>query len=67
MEEKTATIILKNKTYQTRVGIPLYKALKLINISSSSHLAIRKGQLITDDEILKNGDTIELVAVISGG
>lgn len=66
-EEKSATIILKKKRYQARVGIPLFKSLKQLNISSSSHLAIRDGQLITDDEILTDGDIIELVAVISGG
>ena len=67
MQEKTVTIILKKKTYQMRPGIPLGKALRILQISSSAHLAIRNGQLMTDDEMLKNGDTIELVAVISGG
>lgn len=60
-KEKSATVILKNKRYQTRTGIPLNKALKLLNISSNSHLAIRNGQLITDDEMLKDGDTIEQI------
>jgi sulfur carrier protein ThiS len=30
-------------------------------------LATREGELITDDEILRPGETIRLVAVISGG
>ena len=67
MEENSVTLILKNKTYQMHAGIPLRKALGILKISSSAHLAIRNKQLITEDEMLKNGDTIELVAVISGG
>lgn len=67
MQEKFATFIIKNKTCQVRAGIPLHKALKLINISASSHLAVREGLLITEDEMLKDGDQIELIPVISGG
>jgi sulfur carrier protein ThiS len=67
MQEETVTITSKNRTYQVRAGIPLHKALKVINISANSYLAVREGLLITEDEMLKNGDQIELIAVISGG
>ena len=30
-------------------------------------IATRNGEMITEDEILKNGDVVKLVAVISGG
>jgi sulfur carrier protein ThiS len=30
-------------------------------------IATREGELIIDDEILKDGDVVKLVAVISGG
>lgn len=67
MDENSATIILKNKTLQVRAGIPLHKALRLLNITANSHLAVRDNQLITEDEMLKNGDKIDLITVISGG
>lgn len=67
MEKNFAIITLKNKTYQTRSGIPLHKALRLLNLTSNAHLAVRNGELITEDEMLKSGETIELIAVISGG
>ena len=41
--------------------------MKEKNISVSSHLAVRSGELITDDEMVKPGDLIELIPVISGG
>jgi sulfur carrier protein ThiS len=67
MEKGSATIILKNKSYQVQSGIPLHKALKILNITANAHLAIRNKEMITEDEMLKNGDRIELIAVISGG
>jgi len=45
----------------------LLDSLKKCDILSESVIATREGDLILDDEILKNGDVIKLVAVISGG
>jgi len=50
-----------------REGIPIRKALKILNITPDSVLIIRDGTLITDDEMLQPGDVIELMPVISGG
>jgi len=41
--------------------------MKQNHISASAHLAVRAGELITDDEMVKPGDLIELFPVISGG
>ena len=41
--------------------------MKENNISVSAHLAVRSGELIADDEIIKPGDLIELISVSSGG
>lgn len=67
MSDNSVTIILKNKTYQVNSGIPLHKALRFLNLNANAHLAVREGMLITEDEMLRNGDRIELIAVISGG
>jgi sulfur carrier protein ThiS len=45
----------------------LLDALKKSNIVPESVIAIRDGEMITDDEILRSGDEIKLIAVISGG
>lgn len=50
-----------------RAGVPVHKALKRLQITPGSHLIVRAGTLITDDEMLKPGDVIELLPVISGG
>lgn len=62
-----AKLILRDKEYEVRPGMALVDALKKSNIVPESVIAVRDGELITDDEILKNGDVIKLVAVISGG
>ena len=41
--------------------------MKENHISVSTHLAVRSGELITDDEMVKPGDLIELIPIISGG
>jgi sulfur carrier protein len=63
----TARLILRGKEYEVRAGMTLLDALKKSNIVPESVIATRDGEMILEDEILKEGDLIKLVAVISGG
>lgn len=45
----------------------LLSALQKIDIVPESVIATREGEMILDDEILKDGEIIKLIAVISGG
>lgn len=60
-------IILRGKEYEVQPGMTLRHALEKLGINRETVLATRNGELITDDEILRSGETIRLVAVISGG
>lgn len=60
-------LILRDKEFEVRPGMDLLAALEKCDILSESVIATRDGELILDDEILKDGDVIKLVAVISGG
>ena len=60
-------LILRNKEYEVKPGMNLLSALQKINIIPESVIATREGEMILDDEILKEGDVVKLVAVISGG
>ena len=60
-------LILRDKECLVRPGMDLLAALEKCGILSESVIATRDGELILDDEILKDGDVIKLVAVISGG
>lgn len=63
----TVKLVLRGKEYEVKPGMTLLDSLKKINILSESVIAVRDGEMILDDEILKDGDVVKLVAVISGG
>lgn len=63
----TIKIKVRDHEYQLEGELSLNKALKRLNIPNNSILAIRNGSLLTEDEILRENDQIELVAIISGG
>ena len=65
--ETLVKLILRDKEYEVKHGMMLLDALKKCNIVPESVIATREGEMILDDEILKDGDVIKLVAVISGG
>ena len=60
-------LILRNKEYEVKPGMTLLSALQKINVVPESVIATREGEMILDDEILKDGDVVKLIAVISGG
>lgn len=62
-----AKLVLRNKEYEVKSGMTLLDALKKSNIVPESVIATRAGEMILEDEILKDGDVIKLIAVISGG
>lgn len=63
----TVKLVLRNKEFEVKAGMALIDALKKCSIVPESIIATRDGELITEDEILKDGEVIKLVAVISGG
>jgi len=60
-------ITLRDKKYEIRPGMTLLSALEQIGILPEAVIATRQGELIEEDEILREGETIKLIAVISGG
>ncbi|HMK08942.1 MAG TPA: MoaD/ThiS family protein [Anaerolineales bacterium] len=53
--------------YEVPAGMTVRDALLRIGIEPDSVLPTRQGELVTDDSLLQEGETIRLVAVISGG
>jgi sulfur carrier protein ThiS len=65
--ENLVKLVLRGKEYEVKPGMNLLAALQKCNIIPESVIATREGEMILDDEILKDGDVVRLVAVISGG
>ena len=63
----TVKLILRDKEYEVRPGMTLLASLEKISVLPESVIAMRAGEMILDDEILKDGQVVKLVAVISGG
>ncbi|OGN75913.1 MAG: hypothetical protein A2X25_01865 [Chloroflexi bacterium GWB2_49_20] len=61
------TIILRRKVFEIRPGMTLLSSLSKLGILPESVLATRNGDMLTEDEILVDGETITLIEVISGG
>ncbi len=54
-------LILEEKSIQVRL------ALEKLGLSPESYLVVRNGELVNENETLREGDSIRLVAAISGG
>ncbi len=60
-------LVLRDKEYEVKPGMTLLSSLEKCNILPESVIATRDGEMILEDEILKDGEVVKLVAVISGG
>ena len=60
-------LTLRDKEFEVKPGMMLLDALKKIDVVPESVIATRDGEMILDDEILRDGDVVKLIAVISGG
>ena len=63
----TVKLVLRDKEVEVKPGMTLLDSLKKTGILPESVIASRSGELIVEDEILKDGELIKLIAVISGG
>lgn len=60
-------ITFRNKRFEVKENMTARDALKRLNIDPESVLITVNGKLVTDDIVLREGDEVKLVAVISGG
>lgn len=58
---------LRDKEYIMPEGLTLLQVYKRLGLEQESYLAVRNGEMITEDRLLGEGDFVKLVPVISGG
>ncbi len=63
----TVKLILRDKEVEVKPGMNLLDSLRKAGILPESVIATRNSEMILEDEILKDGDVVKLIAVISGG
>lgn len=62
-----ARIKLRDKVFEVNPGITVRDAMLKHGIQPEAIIPTKDGELITEDEIIRDGEEIRLVAVISGG
>ncbi|MFC2065242.1 MoaD/ThiS family protein [Chloroflexota bacterium] len=67
MGKQPVKIKKRDNVYEVKSGMTLGSALTKLEILPETVLATRNGELIVEDEIIQEGETIILIDVISGG
>ena len=57
----------RDKTWDVKAGSTVRDAILKLGLNPESVLAMRGGRLISEETLTREGDTIKLVAVVSGG
>ncbi len=60
-------LVFRNNQWEVRPGMTIEAALKQLQIEPEAVLPTIKDTLVTTDYILRDGDVVRLVAVVSGG
>lgn len=60
-------VVPGNRKVVVKGGRQASALLKELGLSPRSHLVLKDGQLITEDEMVQEGDQITIVSAISGG
>ena len=61
------TVKYRKQEWELAGNLSVRQAIEAVGLNPQSVLAVRDGELITDDTSLRDEDEIRLVAVISGG
>lgn len=60
-------IKLRDKVYSLPGGLTLSQIYKRLGLDAEGYLAVRAGEIITEDRQIQDGEQVKLVPVISGG
>ena len=60
-------IIYRDQEWQLKGKTSVRRAIKAIGLNPEAVLAVLNDELVTDDRIVAQGDTLKLIAVVSGG
>jgi sulfur carrier protein ThiS len=67
MEWNMVKVMFRDKQWELRAGMTVRDAILKVGLDPQAVLAVRDGKLINEATILGDGETVKLIAVISGG
>jgi sulfur carrier protein len=60
-------VIYREKNWEVKAGSTVRHVIEKAGLNPESILAVRNGKLVNEATLIQDGDTIKLVAVVSGG
>lgn len=64
----TIKLTLRKQVFQLEgKSIQVKQVFEQLKLSPEAHLFVRNGELLNENDYLKDGDEVKIVAVISGG
>jgi len=60
-------VTFRDKTWEVKAGSTVRHIVEQAGLNPESVLAVRDGKLINEATLTREGDTIKLVSVVSGG
>jgi sulfur carrier protein ThiS len=60
-------VIYRDRTWEVRPGSTVRHIVQAAGVNPESVLAVRDGRLIHEETLIREGDVIKLVSVVSGG
>jgi sulfur carrier protein ThiS len=60
-------VIYRDKTWEMKAGSTVRDVILKVGLNPEGVLALRAGRLINEATLTEEGDTVKLVAVVSGG
>jgi sulfur carrier protein ThiS len=61
------TLILRKQEFHLEGTITVKQALKELGLSSEAHLIVRDGELLNENDALRNDEIVKIVPAVSGG
>jgi sulfur carrier protein ThiS len=60
-------LIYRKQKLEVEGMLTVREALQQLGLSPESHLIVRKGELLNDNDVLRNGEEVKVISAISGG
>jgi sulfur carrier protein ThiS len=60
-------VVFRSQEWELRAGMTVRDAILKVGLDPQAVLPVRDGKLINEATILRDGDSVRLIAVISGG
>ena len=60
-------IIYRDQEWELKRRTTVRRAIKKVGLNPEAVLTVLNGELVTDDRVVEQDDTLKLIAVVSGG